>query len=242
MAQLFGPEHHGLAPGHSNFGRDGWMAHKNMWLLIHPQPRSAVMLAIFTVLPFLYVVPMCLPRVELVPCWIFKIPGRFCVATVGGNQDGSVGKIFSRNHGAQAWVFWITWRHLPLCQLMSPGYNCRKIRKARGVEPKCSFEKMSLESLWWLNLWFAIHFRICWDLPKANLLVVLLGWDSQGSLGAWIWPIPLKLAWLEWQVFKPPFPECMFVSLASRALVKLSEFRQKVAGRHQRRLCFLLGL
>lgn len=42
------------------------------------------MLAIFTVLPFLYVVPMCLPRVELVPCWIFKNPG----SVLGGNCWG----------------------------------------------------------------------------------------------------------------------------------------------------------
>ena len=96
MAQLFGPEHHGLAPGHSNFGRDGWMAHKNMWLLIHPQPRSAVMLAIFTVLPFLYVVPMCLPRVELVPCRIFKNPGSVLCGNCWGEPGWVCGEDFLR--------------------------------------------------------------------------------------------------------------------------------------------------
>ena len=41
--------------------------------------RSAVLLAIFTVLPFVYVVPICLPRLELATWHTFIRPDGFAL-------------------------------------------------------------------------------------------------------------------------------------------------------------------
>lgn len=126
-----------------------------------------------------------------------KIPGQFCVATVGGNQDGSVGKIFSGNHGAQAWVFWITWRHSPLCSTDVTGIQLPEYPEGKRCRAKMLFWKdVSRKSLW-LNLVICHSFQNMLG-PFQGQSIGGVAWLGQigNSWGTWIWSIPRKLAWL----------------------------------------------
>lgn len=120
------------------------------------------------------------------------------MATVGGNQDGSVGKIFSGNHGLKPGFsespdvicLFVNWCHRDTHPEYPEGMRCRA--------KMLLWKDVSRKSLW-LNLVICHWFQNMLG-PFQGQSIGCVAWLGPGkSWGTWIWPIPRKLAWLEWQ-------------------------------------------